>query len=398
MQVKNKCFFILGYGKFDQQFESVSFILAKEFAKNNNTVYYVEYPFTFRDVMRLKKTDQYKIRKDAFKGKNDGIIETSIPNLKIVVVPPLLSIHFLPEGRLYRILLRINEKIIAKRLNAIISNHGIRDFTYINSFVFHYPNLSKLVNPALSIYHCVDPVITPYDAKHGIISEDLLVKNSDLIICTSKQLYNEKKKVHPKTFFVPNAADIKHSVLAADKNLPEHTSLEKIRKPIIGYFGNIERRIDYELMRDVAVKNADKSFVFAGPVEKHLVPQFFFNIPNIHFIGRIPYEQMPNVVKSFDVAIIPFKKNEDSGTVFPMKLFEYLGAGKPVVATDFNLDLRHFTKNLIPYCNNADEFSAAINDALKNNTDDLQKARIELATQHTWQKRAAEIEGIIATG
>src|SRR5215208_3203978 len=102
MQVKNKCLFILGYGKFDQQFESVSFILAREFAKNNNTVYYIEYPFTFRDVMRLKKTRQYKIREEAFKGINYGIIETDLPNLKIVVVPPLLSIHFLPEGKLYR--------------------------------------------------------------------------------------------------------------------------------------------------------------------------------------------------------------------------------------------------------------------------------------------------------
>jgi hypothetical protein len=108
MQTKSKCIFIFGYGRFDQQFESVSFILAREFAKNNNKVYYIDYPFTTKDALRTKGTDSYEVRKKAFKRINNGILETDIPNLKIVVVPPLWSLHFLPEGKLYRILLRFN--------------------------------------------------------------------------------------------------------------------------------------------------------------------------------------------------------------------------------------------------------------------------------------------------
>lgn len=394
MQVKNKCIFLFGYGRFDKVYESVSFILAKEFAKNN-TVYYIDYPFTTRDVMRSKNTEQYRVRKDAFRGKNDGILETSNPNLKIVILPPLYSIHFLPEGKLYRMLLGINERIIAGRLKKIIQKHAIQDFIYINSWVFHYPNIAKYLKPSLEVYQCIDPVIMPYDAKHGVISEKILVENSALVICTSQQLCNEKKKVNPKTYFVSNAADIKHSILATDKNLPEHASVLQFKKPIIGYFGNIEKRIDYEMMREVALLHADKSFVFAGPVQKEYVPDFFYKIPNVYFIGRIPYDQMPNVLKSFDVAIIPFRRYEDSATVFPMKLFEYLGAGKPVVATDFNLDLKHFTGDLVPFCATAEEFAAALDEALKNNGPEWEKARIELATQHTWESRAAAIEEII---
>jgi glycosyltransferase involved in cell wall biosynthesis len=292
-------------------------------------------------------------------------------------------------------LLGLNEKLIAKRLKNIISKNDIQDFIYMNSWVFHYPNVAAYINPSLRIYHCIDPVVMPYDAKHGIVSEKILMENSDLVVCTSKKLHDQKKKTHPKTFFVSNAADIKHSIIAADKNLPEHPSVIPFKRPIIGYFGNIEKRIDYEIMRDVALKNKDKSFVFAGPVEKDYVPEFFFNIPNVHFIGRIPYEQMPNVVKSFDVAIIPFRKYEDSATVFPMKLFEYLGAGKAVVATDFNPDLEQFTCDLVPYCSTADEFSEALDAAIKNNSEELQKARIELASQHTWEKRAAAFEEIM---
>jgi glycosyltransferase involved in cell wall biosynthesis len=106
---------------------------------------------------------------------------------------------------------------------------------------------------------------------------------------------------------------------------------------------------------------------------------------------------MPSVLKCFDVAIIPFRKYQDSATVFPMKLFEYLGAGKPVVATDFNPDLKNFTGDLVTYCSTAQQFSTAIDEALQGDNELLQQERIKLAGQHTWESRAAAIEDLIAT-
>jgi teichuronic acid biosynthesis glycosyltransferase TuaH len=395
MKTNSKCIFLFGYGRFDQQFETVSFILAKEFAKSNNRVYYIDYPFTTKDAIRLRRSQGYKIREKAFQGNNNGILETSDHNLKIVVLPPLRSINFLPEGWLYRKLLRINEKTIARTINAIVKAERITDFIYFNSWVFHYPDVSKYINPLKRIYHCIDPLVMAYDIKHGLVSEKKLIQNSDMIICTSKQLYEERRSLHVRTYFVPNAADIKHSILATDENLTVHDQICSFRKPVVGYFGNIEKRIDYEMMREVAEKNTDKTFVFAGPIEKKWVPDFFFSIPNVQFIGRIPYDQMPSVLKGFDVALIPFRRYEHSATVFPMKLFEYLGAGKPVVSTDFNPDLKNFTNNLVYYCSDPQSFSDAINEALNNDTEFLKKERIKLASQNTWESRAATIEELI---
>jgi teichuronic acid biosynthesis glycosyltransferase TuaH len=389
-----RCIFILGATRFGAQYESTSYNLAKEFAKTD-TVYYIEYPFTIADKLKGRNKHQFQLRKAAIAGQDDGIISSGIPNLSIVVIPPLLSIHFLPEGKFYRKLLAFNERLIARRVNEIIKNHLLSNIVYINSFVFHYPNLADLIKPQLSIYHCVDPIITPYDLKHGLISEKILISKSNLIICTSQQLQKDKSRFHNSTYFIPNAADIYHSIKATNSSLPVHQVLEKIQKPIVGYFGNIERRIDFELVREVANKNRNIHFVFAGPIEKHWVPDFFYTLPNIHFTGRISYDQMPNILKGFDVAIIPFKKTDESSTVFPLKLFEYLGAAKPVVATDFNLDLQDITGDLVTYCSDVEQFSNAVKNALVTNSSQLQDRRIELAKQHTWAKRILDISNLI---
>jgi glycosyltransferase involved in cell wall biosynthesis len=223
----------------------------------------------------------------------------------------------------------------------------------------------------------------------------MLLKKSDLVICSSKELYREKIKLNVNTFFIPNAADISHSSKALDHNLPVSELMLQYKKPVIGYFGNIEGRIDFDLVKEAAEKNPDKSFVFIGPVVHGYVPEWFYNAPNIFLPGAVPYEQMPSVLKGFDVAIIPFRKNDFSKTIFPLKLFEYLGAGKPVVATDFNEDLFEFTKDTVVYCAHAESFSKSINDALHDSEVKL-KARIAIAAENTWEQRALDISVLIA--
>ena len=393
MILKNKVIIILGIAKFDGPYESTSFTAAKFLAKDND-VYYVDYPYTWKDCLR-QRDEAYQKRKELFRAKSDGIIETEIPRLKIVIVPPVLSINFLKEGSLYRSLLKYNEKIIARRILKAVGKERVHDAVYINSFNFHYPNLAELLSPKLSVYHCVDPLILWHDRKHGVISEKILVQNSALVICTSRQLFEEKKSLNHSTFFIPNAADLEHSSKAMDPQLPVDERLKEIPSPIIGYFGNIERRMDYDLLTRVIESNTDKSFVFAGPVVEEFVPESFRALKNVYFIGRIPYPEMPAVIKGFDVAMIPFKKDEVSKTIFPLKLFEYLGAGKPVVATDFNTDLKEFTHEEIPYCATATEFSSAIQASLTGDTDNKKQSRIKIAAENSWERRLNDFSTLI---
>lgn len=389
--------FIFSNMRNDSPIEATSLFLARSLARDSK-VYYIQYPCTIKDYMRERDNPKFASIKSGFFNASGAVLDTELPNLKKVILPIVLPINFISEGKIFRMLLKLNELSIAQRIKSVLRNEDIRHFVFINSFNFHYPGIGKALKPDLNIYQCVDPMITPYDMKHGVVSELQLVKESDMVICTAKALYEEKKKINPKTYFVPNAADISHSSKALDANLPLHPILEGYKKPVIGYFGSIERRMDFDLLQKVVTANPDKSFVFAGPVYKEHLPEWFFNSPNVHVPGPVPYDEMPSMLKGFDVTIIPFKKDAVSNTIFPLKLFEYLGAGKPVIITDFNPDLKEYTKNAVEICSNADEFSAAINNSLQNDTVEKQAYRVKVAQQNTWDIRADEIAGLIETG
>jgi teichuronic acid biosynthesis glycosyltransferase TuaH len=394
MELRNRNIIIFSQMQFDGRLESTNYTMARHLAEHNN-VYYIDRPFTWKDYIKFKDTPEFKIRKPHFFSSANSIIQTELPNLKIVISPPVPSINMLPEGKLYRIAARINELIVARRLKKVIKNLNIADYIYINSYNYTYPTFHNLIKPVLTVYHCVDPLVEIYQTKHGLISEDIVVKSVDLVICTSKALRNNKLKLNPNSHFIPNAANISHSQKALDPKLPVADILSGINKPVIGYFGNIERRIDYNLLTELLAQNPDKNFAFIGPVDVDYVNMPVFKERNAFVKGAVPYEQMPAVLKGFDVAIIPFKKDEVSNSIFPLKLFEYLGSGKPVVSSDFNSDLQEFTGDTVAYCKTSTAFTLAINNAL-NDTPELQQKRLAVAAENTWEHRIVEIEKLLA--
>jgi len=392
--LEKKVIFIMSLMKFDG-LASTNLTIAKYLAKNNE-VYYIEQPYTISDFFKLKKkSEQYQLRKKALRFFDDGLLTDKLDGVNLLVSLPILPINFLPEGKIYDFFNRINQRIILSRVKKVIRKKAIKNYIYINSYNFKCPSLFESLNPDLTVYHCVDPIVGDYNTKHGINAERIIVKNADVVICTSRALYEQKKKQNANTYFVPNGADI-GSRSSLVNNSTTHIALQNIKKPIVGYVGAIERRIDYDLIKSVTAQNPHVSFVFVGPQHREHIPDWFYNTKNIHIVESIPYNEVVQMIYGFDVCMIPFKKDDISATIFPLKLFEYLGLGKPVICTDFNMDLTEFSgSEVVAYVKDSTTFSDAINQYMVEKDLILKEKRIEVALQNTWQDRVNRISEIL---
>ncbi len=394
--MKDRDIIVLALPRFDGKYESTSFNISCELARHNHVVF-VDNPFTLKDVLLNFRSAQLKKRWRKIFPFSTGLIpceKGGIP-LNILVSPPILPINLLPKGSLYNMLSRFNHWLLARRIKKAIHYLKMKNYIYINSWNFYYPDMVQKLKPALSVYHCVDAMIKPYSLRHGPYLEPRAIKHVDIVVSTSKALQEEKGKHNPNSYFIPNAANFAHSskALLSETGIPD--ALNKVKKPVIGYFGNIERRIDYELMKQVLDARPEWTLVLVGPIDRNYFPLWFEKMKNVVVLGPQPYNQLPGFLKGFDVAIIPFKVDHVSRTIYPLKLYEYLGAGKPVVTTPFNPDVINMLESVVYVAGTAEEFETAIEKALADNSQNKIQERLAVARKNTWDARGNAFSALL---
>lgn len=384
-------YLFLSLPRHDAAFTSTPWQLAKELAVHT-PVFFIDHPYTFWEGIRKLNEPTVQNRWKAYFNKKykmqDGIV--------VVASPFVWPINFLPPGKVYRFFKRWNERMLANRINAVAEYFKVQHWLYVNSFNFYFHHLYQhLLHPVhLKVYHCIDPIIKPYSKKHGHYLEPEAAQQSDLVIATAPSLSKRFKKegLNQQSYLIPNAAQVK---LFSSNNLSLHPTVQNISGKVMGYLGSIERRMDYTLLLDVLNQLPDWTLLLAGPVEEQYIPDSILEHPRVRFTGPIQHEETPSVINRFDVAIIPFLKDEASAGIYPLKMFEYLAAGKPVVSTNFNPEILIELVDVVTTCHNATDFANACKQIIETESVQQVEKRKRVAEKNTWTHRAQQWHELI---
>jgi glycosyltransferase involved in cell wall biosynthesis len=299
----------------------------------------------------------------------------------------------------YKIIRIINEKLLE-----FYVRYGIKKIKKRGQQVIiwtYAPNVSDLIRKIKSdliIYHCVDELSGIEGIPSEIINwEKDTVDSSDAIFTTSKELYTSKKEMSQKNnvYYLPNVADFEHFNKALTiKKRPKE--LNSINKPIIGFIGAIsEYKIDIDLIRNSALHYKDFQFILIGKVgegQPSTNIEKLKGLENVQLIGQKDYKDLPDYLAFIDVCIIPNLVNSYTKGVFPMKFFEYLAAGKPIVTTSM-MNLYEFRDVAYISKDNAD-FIENISNALNESPGNSER-RMSIAKLNTWESRIDSMDNII---
>lgn len=239
------------------------------------------------------------------------------------------------------------------------------------------------------LYDCMDewedfPNITPALLE----AERQLVRESDLISVTAQVLYDKWQPLNGRCVLVRNGVDFDFFNSAVH---PNHL-LSGIPHPIIGFYGGIAEWINLDLIATVAQKRPEWQIVLIGDATVDISE--LVALPNVHFYSLRPYEEMPLFLYHFDVCMIPFKVNEITHAVDPVKFYEFLSAGKPVVAPRLD-ELRHYEQYAY-LAEGDDDFLSKLDTALDEADLDRIQKRVELAARNTWDARVQLIDEHLA--
>ncbi|RME07865.1 MAG: glycosyltransferase family 1 protein [Bacteroidetes bacterium] len=387
----------------DMPYSSVSLSLTAELAKTSR-VFYVNHPYTFKDVVTRMGEPLTKKRTVAMlTGKTIYEEIPGHPSVTGVQPPAVLPINWLSGGPTFNSLYEWNRKRVLGSIRELLSKHRLRNFIYLNCYNPYYAGiLPKGYGQLINIYQCIDDMEEEtYTARHGARLEREVIKDADLVLTTSRGLLKKCQAINPESHPLFNAANTAVFEEAQNRTFERPKELKGLEGKLIGFTGNMDpHRIDYQLLLEVARRHPDKHLVLVGPLNSDEPQKIGLDkLPNVHFTGGKHISELPAYLQHFDVVLIPFRLNKLTASIYPLKINEYLAAGKPVVSTRFSEDIQDFEK-VIYLASDRDSFLAAIDRAIAEDNESLIAQRQEEARKNTWEERARQfwklVEGKIA--
>lgn len=311
----------------------------------------------------------------------------------------VLSPLVLPFHR-YRIVRELN-----RRLLPVLVRRATRRLSLERPILWAYvPQAEALVDvldPSLVVYHCVDDIAAQerIDTDSFRAAEAHFATRADLVLASAPVLAERLRKISSNVMDAPNVADTElfAKALIPSPPAPLDPQMAALPAPRIAFTGAIvAMKLDLEMLAELARLRREWSFALVGPIgpgEPNADISALTREPNIHLLGPRSYTELPDVLRAADAGLIPYRRNTLTESIFPMKVYEYLAAGLPVVATPLPA-LATVTE--VATAPDAQGIAELLDRALVEDSPQRRAARSRAAASHSWDQRLEEIATAIA--
>jgi glycosyltransferase involved in cell wall biosynthesis len=352
--------------------------LAAHFAARGQRVLYVEAPLTPLGIGRGRRFVPELLR---------SLLPPRRVQKSLWVARPFCPVPYHAVSRLTatRAANRLGQRLLAPLLRGYLRRLGLSRAIVIAGLPHAADVIERLPRRCL-VYHCSDDFSQVRGFPGSLATlEAELCRRADLVVTTSQTLCEERRAYNANTHWVPNGVDLEHFA----QSVPPAAELRDLKRPIIGFVGGLSEWVDTRLLGSLARARPQWTFCLVGPAGGADVTPLR-GLENVALLGPRPYGAVPRYLAGMDVALIPFIQQGVAWHADPIKAYEYLAAGLPVVATE--LPALQRLSHVVRLARSTDEFSSQIEAAL---TDDRRAERQAEAARHSWASRFAALDTLL---
>ncbi len=339
---------------------------------SDHRIIFLDYPYTLKDYFANDHAP-----KTAMFSRKCRVFNTEFGKVEVYNSLPTIPVNWVENKTLFNFLMWINGLIQSLTISQI-RKHVTTEETYVvNAFnpVYGYFTSKYWKGLPISYYSYDQLDFTPWASKWGKVFEPLFVRKVNRVIVSSSGLKQKFDALHERVFCVKNGVTLDHFL----GNRMEKTHFRKM-----GYLGAFDERIDLKLLSDVAKAFPSYLIEILGPnkITSVSLP------PNVIFLGKKKPNDLLPVIESWDVALIPFLSTEFTRAIYPLKINEYLAAGKPVISTNFS-DLSDF-ESVVRVADDSESFIDGIKKEIRYNNRLKISKRVSFAKANSWEHRAGQ--------
>jgi len=392
--VTNRDIIVYGMQAWDFNIASTCKYTAIEMSKNNR-VLYVNPPLQRSSALFHKDEPDIKKRLRINKGLEKDLVKEG-ENIWVLYPKTIVeSINWIKSAKLFNYFNKINDKRYANEVLSAINRLGFSDFILFNdnSMITGF-YFKEFLKPSIFIYLLRDAVIhVDYHKRHGTRLQPQIIAKADFAVANSDYFADYERETNPRSFMIGQGCDLK-MYNDDDGTLPIPDDIKFIHKPIIGYVGFLTTiRLDIDVLVYIATQQPDWSVVLVGPEDEDFRNSKLHTLENVYFLGKKNPNELAGYIKGFDVALNPQVVNVITDINYPLKIDEYLAMGKPTVAT--KTTFMNYFKEYTYLPTSKEEYVVEIEKALKEDSEELRKARRYFASKHTWENFVNQIYGYI---